>query len=169
MRHKPLIVDLSDIKSLSLGASLEIDVQGTPQELGLETEGVEFISPLRVQVNLLNERDVIDAKGKITTEIRLECNRCLNEFSRPFERGFHLEYHRGSPKVYEGEWELKSTDLEKIYYQGDAIDLRDGIRDEIFLGIPMKPLCQDTCLGLCPLCGQDLNKERCNCRRKDTE
>jgi len=27
----------------------------------------------------------------------------------------------------------------------------------------MKPLCREACLGLCPVCGINLNSERCSC------
>ncbi len=41
------------------------------------------------------------------------------------------------------------------------IDLESPIRDEVGLALPLKPLCRDDCLGLCPTCGTDLNTEPC--------
>ena len=29
----------------------------------------------------------------------------------------------------------------------------------------MKPLCGDQCLGLCTVCGTNLNRDRCSCTR----
>ena len=34
----------------------------------------------------------------------------------------------------------------------------------IQLAIPMKPLCRESCLGLCPQCGTNRNGEGCSCQ-----
>ena len=38
--------------------------------------------------------------------------------------------------------------------------------DELFLQLPMVSLCKPDCKGLCPVCGIDLNRFRCNCAEK---
>ncbi len=50
-----------------------------------------------------------------------------------------------------------------IYYDGEELDITEDIRDMVILSLPMKPLCSDTCKGLCPKCGTNLNEEKCNC------
>ena len=35
--------------------------------------------------------------------------------------------------------------------------------EQIQLAIPMKPLCTEACLGLCPQCGANQNGEGCSC------
>jgi uncharacterized protein len=37
------------------------------------------------------------------------------------------------------------------------------VREEIILSIPMKAVCSETCKGLCPECGQNLNEGQCDC------
>jgi uncharacterized protein len=37
------------------------------------------------------------------------------------------------------------------------------VREQCYLAIPMKPLCRPDCQGLCPVCGTNLNIERCQC------
>ena len=34
------------------------------------------------------------------------------------------------------------------------------------LALPMQVVCSEKCKGLCPVCGQDLNKAECGCERK---
>jgi uncharacterized protein len=36
--------------------------------------------------------------------------------------------------------------------------------EQVYLEIPMKPLCSPECRGLCPRCGANLNTETCACR-----
>lgn len=165
MEYEGLKVDISDLKG-TIGASLDIDLEGDPSELGLDVEGVGLVGPTRIQARFTNEGDCIDVKGRLTTGIRLECNRCLKEFTYPLGREFHLDYFKGRPEIHKGELELKEGDFEKVYYRGDQINLLDEIKNEVVLGIPMKPLCQDDCPGLCPVCGQDLGKARCSCQQE---
>jgi uncharacterized protein len=43
------------------------------------------------------------------------------------------------------------------------LDLTEAIRQYALLALPMKPLCQESCAGLCPSCGHNLNQGACNC------
>ena len=168
MKSESLIINICDLEG-TLGAFLDIDLKGNPQELGLKIEGVGFTDLFRIQARLINDGDCIDVKAKIAMGIRLECDRCLGEFSYSLEREFHLDYYRGRPKVCGGELELRCGDFEKVYYRGGEIDLRDEIRNEIILGVPMRPLCRSDCLGLCPACGQNLNERKCTCQRDEID
>ena len=48
-------------------------------------------------------------------------------------------------------------------YSGEEVVLDDLVREQILLGVPSYPLCREDCAGLCPRCGQDLNRGRCEC------
>jgi ABC-2 type transport system ATP-binding protein len=36
--------------------------------------------------------------------------------------------------------------------------------EQFYLALPMKPLCREGCLGLCPQCGADRNTTSCDCQ-----
>ncbi len=38
------------------------------------------------------------------------------------------------------------------------------MRDEILLALPINPLCQESCRGLCPVCGGNRNLTACTCK-----
>ena len=40
------------------------------------------------------------------------------------------------------------------------------IFEQIMLQIPIKLLCTDTCKGLCPHCGMNMNVDVCSCQTK---
>ncbi len=42
-------------------------------------------------------------------------------------------------------------------------DLTEAVRQYTALAVPMKPLCQADCAGICPTCGQNLNQGACAC------
>jgi uncharacterized protein len=41
------------------------------------------------------------------------------------------------------------------------------IRQNLLLALPVSPLCDPHCQGLCPECGADLNKGPCSCQREE--
>src|SRR5213594_3914098 len=60
--------------------------------------------------------------------------------------------------------ELAADDLDVEFYAKDELDLGVLIETETTLALPMKPLCRDDCLGLCPVCGGNRNVVACRCR-----
>ncbi len=43
------------------------------------------------------------------------------------------------------------------------VDLTDALRECIILNLPTYPVCQQGCLGICPICGKNLNEGACSC------
>jgi uncharacterized protein len=52
-------------------------------------------------------------------------------------------------------------------YHGETIDLRDEIAQQIVMTLPVKPLCDSACKGLCSRCGANLNRRPCTCTQTD--
>ncbi|MEW6210600.1 MAG: DUF177 domain-containing protein, partial [Acidobacteriota bacterium] len=67
------------------------------------------------------------------------------------------------------EKELGSDDLSVGFYQGQAIDLDDVVREQVELALPMSRLCKEDCLGLCQQCGADLNEGPCQCDAEESD
>ena len=53
-----------------------------------------------------------------------------------------------------------TADLRAIGPEGD-IDLSGVLHDELCLSVPLVPLCSESCRGLCPVCGVNLNEGSC--------
>ena len=49
------------------------------------------------------------------------------------------------------------------YARDEQIDLNELLREQFYLALPMKPLCKDECLGICPQCGTNRNIAPCDC------
>ena len=67
--------------------------------------------------------------------------------------------------TYNGFAEESVTAIEalNIIAQDNILDLDDTIRQYLEINTPMSPVCTDNCLGLCFLCGGNLNITRCIC------
>lgn len=105
--------------------------------------------------------------GRVVACVEFECDRCLQPFAVTVEPGFDLLY---LPPLGTGEeHELGEDDLAIGFYQGDAIDVDDLVREQIELALPMSRLCRADCRGLCPECGARLNDGDCACQGEEID
>ncbi|MBN2438932.1 MAG: DUF177 domain-containing protein [Deltaproteobacteria bacterium] len=102
-------------------------------------------------------------EGTVATAVDVSCCRCLETIHLPIRSSFKYTFVP-PPSRSQDEVELKAADLDFAYYEGDVIDLDTVIFEQILLQIPIKPLCAESCRGLCPHCGINLNISGCNCR-----
>lgn len=77
------------------------------------------------------------------------CVRCLE----PAAPSFSIE----SREVDVPEQGAPTPELDSPYVEGDLVDVGAWVRDALLLEVPTKVLCKRGCLGLCPICGIDLN------------
>ena len=59
----------------------------------------------------------------------------------------------------------KTEDDELYPYEGEKLDLSEAFFDNLFLEMPMTAVCSESCRGLCPVCGADLNRGQCDCQK----
>src|SRR5574338_520950 len=91
-------------------------------------------------------------QGRFSAETTLACVRCLKEFKYPLQWEITGLYAFNKKSVSESE----------LLVPDDAHpDLAPLIREYALLEIPIKPLHDPECKGLCIECGQDLNVKDC--------
>jgi uncharacterized protein len=122
-----------------------------------------------LKVFKFGERVKISGHAMVTAFIG--CSRCLKEFSFPIDTNFEFEYlpKEGFAEYETTEHELTSEELDIAFYQNDEIDIGVLVRELILLAIPMKPLCHEDCMGICPTCGKDLNEGLCGCGSEEID
>jgi len=84
----------------------------------------------------------------LTAELEGPCMRCL-EAATP---SIAVDA-REVDQPHDGGDELSSP-----YVNGDELDLRAWARDALALALPAQIVCSEDCLGLCPICGENLNE-----------
>lgn len=130
-----------------------------------EDPGLEFTNArITGSVELTKHGHDILVRGHLAGYLDLACSRCLESFTQPVAADFDLLLVPGPGAAATEEEELSATDLDLDYYTGEVVDLESLLREQIILLIPIKPLCDETCQGLCPQCGANLNRETCQCR-----
>jgi len=130
-----------------------------------EDHGLEFTDAQITGTVLLMKHNLdILVRGHLAGHLELACSRCLEIFAAPVTADFDLLLVPGPPPVSAEEEELSRTDLDLDYYQGEVVDLESLLKEQIILMLPLKPLCDEACKGLCPHCGANLNRETCQCQ-----
>jgi uncharacterized protein len=135
-----------------------------------EVPGLEFTGPGAIHgaVHLEKHGREILFRGHLEGTLPLSCSRCLEAYEAPVAADFDILLEPG-PEPAVPEEELSADELDVDFYQGDVIDLEKYFREQILLMVPLKPLCAETCKGICPGCGADLNREPCRCQAEETQ
>ena len=110
--------------------------------------------------------DVV-VQGQIEATVPQTCGRCLESF--PTRVVVPVDVRLTPRPAARDDVELGAGDLDTDFYTNDELDLGALIQTETTLALPMKPLCQDDCRGLCPVCGVNRNLATCECRERQPD
>ena len=102
-------------------------------------------------------------RGQVEAVVTLHCSRCLTPFVLTVRGPCHRIFRKGPLGNPESEHELVEEDLALTPYDGTRIDLAEIAQEQIYLAVPLKPLCREGCRGLCSKCGAELNTAPCGC------
>ncbi len=131
----------------------------------LDYRGVEFRQAAPLKVNAVAELRgaEIHVRGHLGTNLEASCDRCLGPVVMPVERDFDLYYRPVSTIARAEEVELPEDELEVGFFSGNGFEFDDVVTEQVILSVPMKMICKTDCRGLCPVCGSNLNVEKCGC------
>lgn len=122
--------------------------------------GFPLKSPVKITGSIFNRAGVVTLCLNMEYEFTAPCDRCGVETS-----------------------EICKVDLEKLLavsIEGEAsdtiitvpdmkLDVDELVFSEVYLSLPSKHLCSDSCRGICPKCGKNLNEGDCGCVFKEVD
>lgn len=146
-----------------------VDRRFEPSAFSQQGDAYRIVEPVELGFDVHKDDERFRVVGEVTSTLELSCSRCLEPFRVPVQTQFDLHYVPQTRNVGEGELEVGEDDLATAYYDGETIDLEQLIREQLYLAIPMKPLCDEACQGLCPSCGKNLNAGPCDCTSEWTD
>ena len=150
-------------------SGLEFNVELDAHEIDMTGTGAELAGNLQLHARVVKAGDEMLLDGTLHGAFSLSCSRCLKEFVQPFEFAVSATYVQTTETQPGARGENSLEDNARIAFFGDEIDLISGIREDLMLNIPLKPLCKENCRGLCFQCGADLNEEECRCTRETAD
>ncbi len=126
-------------------------------------ESFDVTGPLLGTVRFLRTGETVFTEVDASVQVHLECSRCLQAFDTEIEFEIKEEFR---PSVDIGTGRVMTAlgdDAALIIDEQHVLDLSEVVRQAIILALPITPICQDDCKGLCPTCGTNRNTKTCDC------
>ncbi|HYG63106.1 MAG TPA: DUF177 domain-containing protein [Thermoanaerobaculia bacterium] len=146
------------------------ETQTVPLE-ALERPELLELGPVSWRGQVVSAEPGFFLRGRLSYDQTLSCNRCLKPIVESAGSDVELLILvEPQPGAAGGEHELQERDLGVYYVDEEEVLETDPILlEQLQLNIPMKPLCQPDCKGLCPNCGADLNAGPCSCEETSVD
>jgi uncharacterized protein len=97
------------------------------------------------------------AQGNVMADAHLECSRCLRSFDDRLAVRFGEQYYATIDVLSGARLPEPPRDAYTIGHDF-MIDFTPLLREHIILEMPLKPLCEANCAGICVVCGADQNQ-----------
>ncbi|MEV6018665.1 MULTISPECIES: YceD family protein [unclassified Streptomyces] len=132
-----------------------------PADLGIQgVIGVPEGAPVELELRLESVMEGVLVTGTARGSVKGECVRCLEPLEQVLEADFQEMFSypdaddRGRPKAEPVD--DAEDDEDTLFLEDGLFDLEPVLRDAVVLALPMQPVCQDDCPGLCSECGARL-------------
>ncbi|MFJ8023267.1 YceD family protein [Streptomyces sp. NPDC096311] len=132
-----------------------------PGDLGIQgVIGVPEGAPVELELRLESVMEGVLVTGTARASAKGECVRCLEPLEQVLEADFQEMFSypdaddRNRPKAEPAD--DAEEDEDTLPLEDGLFDLEPVLRDAVVLALPMQPVCQDDCPGLCSECGARL-------------
>jgi uncharacterized protein len=139
------------------GSTKRVERQALLDGLAVSGSSVPAGELTTVDVELQALNDGIVVVGTVRAPWTGECRRCLKAAGG--------EVVAAVQEIYERD----PVEGETRRLRDATVDLSEMARDAVLLELPIAPLCEDDCAGLCPTCGVDRNETDCDCAATEAD
>lgn len=156
-----MIIDLTNILSyMDTTENVECTLENDRFQLGTDAYSILDKKPFTLNlVNVMGQKLLVNGETEI--QLTVPCDRCLEDVTISVPVKIDYEFRISEEQIVPAEDEEYSFLSED--YRELSVDAM--VHDEILVNWPDKVLCRDDCKGICPVCGQNLNKKDCGCDR----
>lgn len=114
------------------------------------------------ELSVAPQKDGVLVRGRLSGRMITPCDRCAEDTVIPLDSPFEVYEELPRP----GETSLETALVRR---RGKVLELDVGglLWEQLVLAMPVKPLCSEGCLGLCPGCGRNLNSGSCACGKPE--
>ena len=149
--RRPLRLNVGFLVSGPIGTSREFEFDFERLRISEDLSLEDFIGLAKIS----RTPQGLLVQGEFSARTEAQCVRCLMSFSQPLHFDFTELYAFSKKSV---------TESGLMVPEDAQIDLQPLVREYALLEIPISPLHDPDCKGLCPVCGQDLNERDCGHR-----
>ena len=169
-----LNIPIASIDETGFDLIREVAVDRLPLLAALSNDGeIRFSGSVKARIHAVLAGETVLISGTVSTRVSMRCSRCIEWFERDITADFSAtalsDQTMAGDADGDADIELTAEETAAITYSGETISLNTEVAQQIIMELPFKPLCNDTCRGLCSRCGANLNQTRCQCdsRRQD--
>ncbi len=137
-------------------------------ELAAGPDTYTFAAPVSWSVEATNTGDAILVQGTAAGDATTQCARCLEDVTYGLEGDIEGYFLIGGEEEAETPEDMEGDEFDFLP-DNRKIDLVPLIVAALLLEVPLVPLCDDDCKGLCPQCGANLNEGPCGCSRDEAD
>lgn len=158
----------------------DLELRSVPFSVAMAAGEIDFgervrqTGPLEASGEAVLQNETIEeirVRGRMHVEMEADCDRCLEPAGFVIEGDFDLSYLPERLADEEGREEiaLRNEDSDAAFYSDGGIELKDVLREQVLLAMPMRKLCREDCKGICPVCGANRNVSSCGCEVKQVD
>jgi len=140
----------------------EVSIFENRQDIGFTIEGVKFVAGITANLSIQQTETEYYITGACVAKVDLVCVRCLGLASEELSGEIDMIAIRESGS---GERFAEVEDVIELDVN-EELDFSEQVRQALFAALPLKPLCNPECQGLCPTCGGNRNETPCNCTKE---
>ena len=157
-----MIYNVAQLLKAPVGATLDVELDPADR-LELSDEHVRLAGDVAGQARLHRTNQGILADGSASAPVELTCDRCLEPYTTAVTFPLREQFYPTVDVVTGVELPAPDTDVAFGISQNHVLDLREALRQNLLLALPMQSLCRPDCAGLCSQCGRNLNTGACDC------
>ncbi len=146
---------------------LRIDCRLDLPEVAADARGRLVAGPAHLVGRASHGSQGLELTARLDATLRLECSRCLAPVERSLRGDFFLVLVSEAVEFGVREMRMASQDARLFYAGQGRADLREIATEQLYLNLPQKVVCRESCAGLCPTCGANRNHIECRCRTDD--
>jgi uncharacterized protein len=128
-----------------------------PPDLGTDIIAVPAGSPLELDLLFESVMEGVLVTGHVRATALGACVRCLDDVEWPID--VEVQELFAYPERSEAARQSGDEGTEERELDGEIADIEPTVRDAIVLALPLQPVCQANCPGLCPQCGARLEED----------
>ena len=145
----------------------EFDV---PSDMGVALAQIDPDSKIAAHIRIESVMEGVLVTAQLDYHVAAECSRCLDPldwddsaevmelflYPETDSRGREVVGRGANNRGADKGSDFDDSESATHYVSDDSVDLEEVIRDAIVLELPLQPLCDPDCEGLCPTCGEKL-------------
>ena len=160
----PVMIELnvSELLKEPVGSNREYKLnEGTPSG-SLEEDRIHNIDGV---LSLMRTNRGVLVFGSMESSVTCTCSRCLASYDQRVSFNIEEEF-LPSINIKSGvPGDLSNVDDPNVIInENHLLNLTEHIRQQSIISIPMKPLCDSKCAGICSGCGTNLMYSKCICQ-----